>query len=61
MRSFVYVKCGLLSESLEAYVALIRSLAGVRAVVDLQVLLAREGRRTRQALEGPPLHCGRHH
>lgn len=61
MRSFVYVKCGLLRESLEAHVALVGALAGVRAVVDLEVLFAREGRGTRQALEGPPLHCGRHH
>lgn len=61
MRSFVYVECGLLRESLEAHVALVGALAGVRAVVDLEVLLARERRGTRQALEGPPLHCGRQH
>lgn len=61
MRSFVYVKCGLLRESLETYVALVGSFARVCTVVDLEVLLARERRGTRQALKGPPLHCGRHH
>lgn len=59
MRSFVYIECRFLRESLEAYVTLVGALAGVRAVVDLQVLLAREGGRALQALEGPPLHCGR--
>lgn len=61
VRSFVNVECGLLRESLEAHVALVGALAGVRAVVDLEVLLACEGRGARQALEGPPLHCGRHY
>lgn len=53
------VKCRLLRESLEANVALVWALSRVRAVVDLQVLLAREGGRALQALEGPALHCGR--
>lgn len=57
VRPFVYVERGLLRESLEAHVALVGPLAGVRAVVDLQVLLAREGGRTLQALERPALHC----
>lgn len=59
MRSFVYIECRFLRESLEAYVTLVGPLAGVRAVVDLQVLLAGEGGRALQTLEGPPLHCGR--
>lgn len=57
MRSFVYVECGLLRESLEAHVALVGALAGVRAVVYLEVLLAGEGGRALQALERPALHC----
>lgn len=57
MRSFVYVEGRLLRESLEADVALVGALAGVRAVVDLEVLLAGEGGGALQALEGPALHC----
>lgn len=57
MRSFVYIECGLLRESLEADVALVGALAGVRAVVDLEVLLAGEGGRALQALERAALHC----
>lgn len=45
------VECGLLREPFEADVALVGALAGVRAVVDLQVLLAGEGGGARQALE----------
>lgn len=59
VRSFVYVECRLLRESLEADVALVGALAGVRAVVYLQILFAGEGGGALQALEGPPLHCGR--
>lgn len=59
MRSFVYIECRFLRESLEAYVTLVGPLAGVRAVVDLEVLLAGEGGGALQALEGPALHCGR--
>lgn len=59
MRSFVNVKCRLLRKSLEAHFALVGALACVRAVVDLQVLLASEGGGALQALEGPSLHCGR--
>lgn len=59
MRSFMDVECGLLREPFEADVALVGALAGVRAVVDLQVLLAGEGGGAGQALEGPALHCGR--
>lgn len=51
MRSLVDVEAGLLREAFVADVALVRSLAGVRACVYLQVLLAGEGGRTRQALE----------
>lgn len=58
MRSFVYVERGLLCEALETDVALVGPLARVRAVVYLQVLLAGEGRGTREALERSPLHCG---
>lgn len=57
VRSFVYVESRLLRESLEADVALVGALAGVRAVVDLEVLLAGEGGGALQALEGPALHC----
>lgn len=56
VRSFVYVEGRLLRESLEADVALVGALAGVRAVVDLEVLLAGEGGGALQALEGPALH-----
>lgn len=56
VRSFVYIECRFLRESLEAYVTLVGPLAGVRAVVDLEVLLAGEGGGALQALEGPPLH-----
>lgn len=59
VRSFVYIECRFLRESLEAYVTLVGALAGMGAVVDLQVLLAGEGGRALQTLEGPPLHCGR--
>lgn len=59
MRSFVYIECGFLRESLEAYVTLIRALARMRAVVYLEVLLAGEGGRALQALERAALHCGR--
>lgn len=59
MRSFVYIESGFLRESLEAYVTLVGALSRVRAVVDLQVLLAREGGRALQALERAALHCGR--
>lgn len=45
------VETGLLREALQADVALIRPLAGVRARVYLQVLLAGEGGGARQALE----------
>lgn len=45
------VEAGLLREALQADVALIGPLAGVRARVYLQVLLAGEGGGTRQALE----------
>lgn len=45
------VETGLLREALQADVALIRPLAGVRACVNLQVLLAGEGGGARQALE----------
>lgn len=45
------VETGFLREAFEADVALIRSLAGVGARVNLEVLLAREGGGTRQALE----------
>lgn len=45
VRSFMYIECGLLRESLEANIALIRSFACVRAIMDLQVLLASEGGR----------------
>lgn len=45
------VETGFLCEAFEADVALIRSLAGVRARVYLQVLLAGEGGGARQALE----------
>lgn len=58
MRSFVNVECRLLRESLEADVALVGALAGVGAIVDLQVLLAGEGGGAGQALEGAALHCG---
>lgn len=51
VRSFVNVECRLLRESLETDVALVGALAGVRARVYLQVLLAGEGGRARQALE----------
>lgn len=47
----MYVETGFLREALQADVALIRPLAGVRARVYLQVLLAGEGGRARQALE----------
>lgn len=56
VRSFVYIECRFLRESLEAYVTLVGPLAGVRAVVDLEVLLAGEGGGALQALEGPALH-----
>lgn len=56
VRSFVYIECRFLRESLEAYVTLVRPLAGVGAVVYLEVLLAGEGSRALQALERPPLH-----
>lgn len=45
------VETGFLREALETDVALIGALAGVRARVYLQVLLAREGGGARQALE----------
>lgn len=51
MRPLVDVETGLLREALEADVALIGALAGVRARVYLQVLLAGEGGGTGQALE----------
>lgn len=51
MRPLVDVEAGLLREALQADVALIGPLAGVRARVYLQVLLAGEGGGTRQALE----------
>lgn len=60
MRSFVYIECRFLRESLEAYVTLVGPLASMRAIVDLQVLLASEGGRALQALERAALHCGRH-
>lgn len=47
MRSFVYIERGLLGEPLEAHVALVGPLAGVRTVVYLQILLARERGGTR--------------
>lgn len=59
MRAFVNVKRGLLSESLEAHVALVGSLAGVGAVVNLEVLLAGEGGWALEALERAALHCRR--
>ncbi|GBP16750.1 hypothetical protein EVAR_13364_1 [Eumeta japonica] len=58
MRPLVYIKSGFLCEALEADVALVGALAGVRPVVDLEVLLAGEGGWALQALEGPALHCG---
>lgn len=51
MRPLVDVETGLLREALQADVALIGALAGVRARVNLQVLLAGEGGGARQALE----------
>lgn len=57
MRSFVYVECRLLRESLEADVTLVGALAGVRAVVYLEVLLAGEGGRALETLERPALNC----
>lgn len=51
MRPLVDVETGLLREALQADVAFIRPLAGVRARVNLQVLLAGEGGGARQALE----------
>lgn len=51
MSPFVDVETGLLREALQADVALIGPLAGVRARVYLQVLLAGEGGGARQALE----------
>lgn len=58
VRSFVYIECWFLRESLEADVTLVGTLAGVRAVVYLEVLLAGEGGGTLQALERAALHCG---
>lgn len=49
------VETGFLGEALEADVALIGALPGVRARVNLQVLLAGEGGGARQALERSPL------
>lgn len=59
MSSLMNVERGLLCEPLETHVALVGPLPRVRAVVDLQVLLASERGRTREALERAPLYCGR--
>lgn len=56
--SLVDVESGLLRETLQAKVTLVRPLSGVRSNVYLQVRLASERRRTLQALEGSALHCG---
>lgn len=55
VRPFVDVEGGLLGEALEADIAFVRPLSCVRAVVNLEVLLAGERRRTLQALERPAL------
>lgn len=56
VRSFVYIKCRLLRESLEAYITLVGPLSGVRPVVYLEVLLTGEGGWALQALERSALH-----
>jgi len=55
MRPLVYVETGFLGEPLEAEFTLVGTLASVRAVVYLQVLLAGEGGGTCRTLERPTL------
>lgn len=57
VRSLMDVEGGLLCEPLQADVTLVRPLPGMGSVVDFQILLARERRRTLKTLERPSLNC----